>query len=282
MAKVKETEFFNHNYEKGVDWYHAQFPDEGNSVAGEISNCYYTEPFIIERVQGYSPEMKIMVNVRDPYGLLKSFHGFGIRRGLALPSLENSLDVPIGMLMGAGYDYRKQHNQLTDGDVVPLIESVMLSGLLQSVFESFPAEQVYVFVFERLKNEKQAVIQEMYEFLGVDSQFVPPVADEIVNASMAPKSKLIARMATRVSYLLRRIGAYGILSALHQSRLIKQMFYSDGRTAKGSEVNPREVLDAETRQQLDQEILDMMETYPPLKRWWSHLIPQQPTVSEVG
>lgn len=278
MAKVKETEFFNNNFEKGTDWYHSLFKSEGNAVAGEISNCYYTEPHIAQRIREYAPDMKIIINVRDPYSLLKSFHGFGIRRGIELGPLEESLDVPIGRLMSSGFEQREQRNELTDGDRVSILDAVMLSRFVEPILEKFASENVYIFIFERLKTEKDKVIREMYDFVGADSQFVPPAAEQVVNASITPKSKWIARLATKVAFLLRSVGAYKLLSTLHQSRLVKKIFYNEAGKSDGPKIDPRKILDAESKQLLDQEIENMMNLHPPLKKWWEHLVPDSNSV----
>ena len=271
MGKVKETEFFNSNFEKGYSWYEGHFADSGKTVAGEISNCYYVEPEVPQRVYDYDPDMKIIFNVRDPYTLMASFHGFGQRRGLEIGALEESLDAPIGKLMGSGFTFREKKNCLNVGDTTTLLDSVLLSKYLTTFLERFSSEQVYVFVYERLKTEKQQVLQEIYEFLGVDHAFIPPVADEVVNAAIKPKSKLIARTATSLSYLLRRMGAYGLLSKLHQSRLVKQLLYSRSDQDKKAKVDPRTVLDNATCQLLNEEIEKLKTVYPPLSKYWAAL-----------
>ena len=275
MAQVKETEFFNSNYQMGVEWYEKQFPQEGNRVAGEISNCYYVDPGVANRIKAYNPDMRLIINVRDPYALMQSFHGFGLRRGLEIGKLEDSLDVPIGKLMGSGYSFRERAGKLNPGDIVPLVDSVLMSRHIQPFFDAFPEESIYLFVFERLKENSDEVLRELYEFLGVDASFEPPVVDQVVNASITPKSKLVARMATNFSFVLRSMGAYGVLSKLHQSRLIKRVFYNDTKQSKIPNVNPREVLDPETRLKLDAEILAMIDLFPALENHWSHLVPVQ-------
>ena len=109
MARIKETEFFNTNFDKGTDWYESLFPKSDCQAIGEISNCYYTEPAVAERVRQYDPGMRVMINVRDPFSLLKSFHGFGVRRGLELGDLNEALNFPIGRIMGSGYDLSLIH-----------------------------------------------------------------------------------------------------------------------------------------------------------------------------
>lgn len=281
MANVKETEYFNNNFQLGDAWYEKHFPDEGKVVAGEISNCYYTEREVAQRIFQYNPAMKIMINVRDPYSLMQSFHGFGIRRGLDLGNLDESLHEHIGKLMGSGYDYRKRRGVLTEGDSISLLDSVKLSERLRPFFDMFPREQIYVFDYERMKTEQEKVLVEIYDFLNVDSQFVPPVADKVVNASITPKSKMVAKTATQVSYFLRRMGCYKILSVLHKSRLIKKVFYSNQSARTAEKVDPRVVLNADTRRQLDAEIHRLMEMLPELQESWAHLLPKDVDASEL-
>jgi len=272
MASVKETEYFNSNYHMGNKWYEDHFADEGKSVAGEISNCYYADPDVAKRIYQYKPDMKIMINVRDPYSLMQSFHGFGLRRGLPLGPLQDSLQEHIGKLMGSGYTYRKRRNFLTKGDTISLQESVILSERLKPFFETFPREQIYLFVYERLRTEQEKVLSEIYDFIGADSTFRPTSADEVVNASITPKSKSVARLATQVSYLLRRMGMYGLLSRLHKSRLVKHLFYSDTALKPDTKVDPREVLDDDASKSLDSEIARMIQLHPSLAPWWTKLV----------
>lgn len=267
MARVKETEFFNTNFEKGTDWYESLFTERKQAV-GEISNCYYTEPLVAQRIHEYNPAMRIMINVRNPFSLLNSFHGFGKRRGLELGELQADLEFPIGRIMGSGFETRKRDGSLNEGDTVSLLDSVMLSQHLKPFFDLFPAEQIYVFVFERLKTESDTVLKEIYDFLGVDNTFVPQVADEVVNAAIEPKSKLVARMATRFAFTLRQIGAYELLDGLKKSRLIKRMFYSETSRSSAAKVAPRSLLPDDTCSTIEADMRKMIDLYPPLQNWW--------------
>ena len=271
MARVKETEFFNTNYHKGIAWYESLFI-EHKSAIGEISNCYYTEPLVAERIREYNPEMRIMINVRNPFTLLNSFHGFGKRRGLELGELQQDLEFPVGRVMGSGYDQRQRDGRLNQGDTVSLLQSVMLSQHLKPFFDSFPANQIYVFIFERLKTESDTVIREIYDFLGVDNSFVPRVSDEVVNAAIEPKSKFVARLATRFAFALRQAGAYELLDGLKKSRLIKKMFYSETSRSNAPKVEPRSMLPKDARSDLEADMKKMIELYPPLQEWWQPLL----------
>lgn len=226
MGKVKETEFFNTNFGRGVDWYESHFADLASHIAiGEVSNNYYLDAEVATRIWDYRPDMKIIVNIRDPLSLLSSFYEFGERRGLTLPPLRDALDEPIGRFMGSGYDYRQRRNCLTTTDQVTLLDSVRLNTLMQPFLRAFPSDQIYFFVYDRFRQDPQLVRQEIYMFLGVDPRFEPDVGSSVVNQSIKPKHRVLANLGSRLAFLLRRIGAYGALSALHRSRLVKRLFF---------------------------------------------------------
>lgn len=271
MSTVKETEYFNTLHHKGDNWYESHFEDGDHAAIGEISNNYYLDPEVATRVHAYRPDMKLIINVRDPFALMQSFHGFGVRRGQEMKGLGQSLGEPIGRLMGSGYDFRARKNQLTTGDQFTLLESVMLADRVKPFLETFDASQVYVFVYERLKTEKPKVLAEIYEFLGVDSAFVPPVSDKVVNASIEPKSKWVARLVTNVSFRMRQFGLNGLLTRLHRSNLIKQILFRKSADKKTDRVDPRAVVGADASRALNAQIEWLKSNVPTIGSAWDHL-----------
>lgn len=271
MSSVKETEYFNTLFHKSDDWYEGHFPEGAQPAIGEISNNYYLDPEVATRIHAYRPDMKLIINVRDPFALMQSFHGFGIRRGQEMNGLGQSLGEPIGRLMGSGYDVRARKNQLTTGDQFTLLESVMLADRIKPFLETFDESQVYVFVYERLKTEKPKVLAEIYEFLGVDSAFVPPVSDKVVNASIEPKSKWVARLVTSVSYRMRQFGLNGLLTRLHRSNWIKQILFRKSADKKTERVDPRSVVGADASRALNAQIEWLKSNVPTIGTAWDHL-----------
>jgi hypothetical protein len=56
MAPQKEIHFFDFHWEKGIEWYRAQFRGAGDeSAVGEASPSYLHDPFAIERIAGTLP-----------------------------------------------------------------------------------------------------------------------------------------------------------------------------------------------------------------------------------
>ncbi len=268
MALVKETEFFNTNFEEGRAWYEDHFPPSTCMATGEISNAYYVDNRVAQRIREYNPEMKIIFNLRKPQELLQSFYGFGLRRGLQFASHADALATPIGRIMGSGYEFRYKKNCLNPGDQITLLDSVLLSQYVKSFCEVFPPEQIYFFTYERLKHENQQLLQEIYRFLGVDQNFVPDLAGKVINAAIVPNSKVVARLATKISFGLRRIGAYQLLNRLHRSELIKRLFYSKAAELP-TDGDQRLLLDPSTIDLLKQEEETLCNWIPDLEKYWT-------------
>ena len=282
LSKVKETEYFNTKFANGQAWYESQFDlgtdlgaDQSNIVKaiGEFSANYYLSPEIAAAIKQYDPELKLIINLRDPFDLLKSFHAFAIRRGIEVGEISQCLGQPIGPIMGSGYSHREKRGELTICDQATLLGSVCLEDRLKPFFELFPANQIYLFVVERLTNEYDQVLKEVFEFLEVDTTFQPEGAGEVVNSAITPKSKILARMATSTSFLLRRIGANGLLTRLHQSKLIKRMLYSENKGGSPAADAPpegiRQLLDSQSRATIDNQIELLKQRIPNLQKWWS-------------
>lgn len=266
MARVKETEFFNTNFALGYDWYREHFSGVVDRKAvGEVSNMYYLDTAIPERLLAYNPGIKVIFNIRDPLALMKSYFQFGVRRGLPFRYDATDLDVPVGLAMGSGYRYRESKGELTPSDTPTLIESVMLSRYLKPYVDQFPPEQLYIFDFERLRREPDQELRRIYAFLGVNPDFTPEAAGERVNEALRPKSGAIARLATATAFLLRRIGAYGLLTRLHGSRLLKAVLF---RPVAPNEIDRVMSIPAEAEQLLAEERVRIAALHPDIAASW--------------
>ncbi len=266
MSRIKETEFFNTNYHKGFQWYEKHFSNcRGAKAIGEISNNYYLSGEVAHRIRSYLPEAKIIINLRYPPSLLKSYINFGIRRGLDLSSIDNVLSIPIGKIMGSGYDYRLKQGTLTETDKVSLIDSVMLFDRLSQFFKIFKPEVMYPLIFERLKDEPELVAREIFQFINVDPNFIPSNVSEAVNSSIKPKFSILAVFAAKTAFLLRRLEAYRLLTALHKSESLKKLLFQKDTGSSEPILN---CLNQHTILKLRTNSLNLMERYPALNKYW--------------
>lgn len=225
LSRVKETEFFNNNYEKGTSWYEGMFPSGEYAALGEISTMYYVDKSVPARIKENYPSVKILYGARNPKELLESFYQFGVRRGVAADTITKSLDEPNAIYMGSGYKDRQSSDTNSSGDQVSMLDSVRLARYLQGFISEFGAENVHVVSFDEIATSPEVAIENLYQFIGVNEKHRPAGLTEKVNPSLAPKSKVVALLAHKMAYFLRKLGLNNLLTRLHESRFIKQLLF---------------------------------------------------------
>jgi hypothetical protein len=171
MPEQKEIHFFNKkkNYERGLDWYEQHFRDCSVSVRGEATPNYLwtsNDPNEIresgrvknvpEVVYETYPDLKFIVSLRDPVNRAVSAYRTLIRGGYISPQ-KGILDVA------------HRHGILTMGDY---------QTHLSRWFRYFPKSRFLFLLFEEdVKESRDETVERMYQFLGVDDQFVPDDID---------------------------------------------------------------------------------------------------------
>ena len=231
-ASIKETEFFNTNYERGSSWYESKFPTTSCKAIGEISNNYYLDPQVAERIVTYDSSMRIVFNLRRPQSLLSSMYGFAERRGLSLSGKREDLDIAVGRVMGSGYDSRSKQEKLVGTDTPTLFEAALLSRYITPYLELFGSRNVHFFILERMKSDPSAELASLYRFLEVDDSHVPATSETQVNDALVPQSKLVARVASSAAFALRSVGADRLLTTLHDSTAIKRTLFRKRESAE--------------------------------------------------
>jgi hypothetical protein len=77
----KEVHFFDGKWDKGIDWYQAQFAKGIGKLCGEKTPRYMTKRLYMERIHQVVPEAKIVVLLREPAARLFSQINHQIQRG---------------------------------------------------------------------------------------------------------------------------------------------------------------------------------------------------------
>jgi hypothetical protein len=172
----KATFFFTNYYAQGIDWYERFYANAPPGHAlGEICHDYLASPEALRRIKGYRPDMRLVCCLRNPYArALSSWRFFG-RNGMDLPSLAAQAERNPSVFEQGHY-----------------------ATQLSNVQSSFPNSQLLIFFFEELAAAPESVARRLYEFIGVDGNFVPPSLHKRINVNAKPRSRLLARL---VQYL---------------------------------------------------------------------------------
>lgn len=203
MPLNKGTFFFSQWYKKGVDWYEAFFPEgQKRGAVGESCEDYLSEPEALQRIKDYRPAMRLICCLRNPYERALSHWRFFARNGIARPSLvQQSESDPDVFYMG---HYASQ---------------------LEVARSLFPENQILIFLYEDLDTSPELVVNRLYQFVGVDSAFVPLSVYRKVNVNAAARVQWLAREVHRIhmhSWGASRL-AFNLVGAVKRVRPIRRL-----------------------------------------------------------
>jgi len=156
---VKEIHWFDQPLSEDFDErdraYTGWFDAPEDKIVGEFTPRYLYDLWPIDRLREICPETKLIVLLREPLSRLVSAVQFYEQRGITL-------------------------------DRDSLRESIwrgLYGSQLEYLFDRWPREQVFVGLYEENTARPVEEIGRLYEFLGLDTSFVPEGLDKRVNSS---------------------------------------------------------------------------------------------------
>ncbi len=172
---------------RDLNSYKALFTDvDGQKAVGEASadNLYYYD-IAIPNIKKHLKEVRIIAILRNPVGRAYSAYLHLVRDQREELSFEEALEAE---------DYRRRDNW----EFIWFYKDVGLYySQIKAYIDAFGRDRVKIYLFENLKADPVALVQDIYRFLGVDDTFVPQI--KRYNVSGVPKSKLLHEFLRRPS-----------------------------------------------------------------------------------
>ena len=151
---------------RGVAWYEQLFAETmkpGATTWGEVTPTYLLDQGSADRIHQVVPDVKLICFLRDQSERAYSWYRFFLKVN---PDLYNS-----------NYTFRRF---LTYHTEVYAQEGLYLDLILQYL-AYFPRDSMLILLYEDLLASPLSIIRQLYEFLGVDSEFVPPSGAKRIN-----------------------------------------------------------------------------------------------------
>ena len=197
MSRNKELHFFveglygrngwDCGWEKGWGWYEAQFAEAGSAVAiGESSPSYATYPLregIAERIAASLPGVRLVYLLRHPVERARSEYTHNVINGQERRPIERALLEDPRYLAKSSY-------------------AMQVDQYLSHVRR----DQLLLVVSERLRLERAATMQRIFEFLGVGSSLPHGVLDQEFHRT---EQKAVP---SRAGNLARRVPGYAMVA----------------------------------------------------------------------
>src|ERR1051326_6340840 len=206
-SSLKETEFFDKNYEKGFEWYRRQFDPKNQKNPGEIPPSFFPPGRARERVALLSPEAKIVCCFRDPVDRLYSL--YKIKRSYGF------------------YKWTFDKALVRDSE---LVESGRYAFHLREWQRIFGRDNVLPVFYEDLRNSPHQYLQQICDFAGIPNppagqlNVAPVYSTEDVSE---PRNPAIANVASRV-YHWGMINGLGWFVRLGKKCGLRSVFLGGG------------------------------------------------------
>lgn len=155
----KQIDYWATNYPRGPDWYLSQFPrSQASLIHAEVSVSYFGNRQALQRMAADLDNVRFMVSLRNPYERALSHYWQMVRSGTFDGSLEEALVA----------------NPL-------VLDASLYTSRMEAFLEVFPIDLLHVAMVEDMQSDPRQYVQNLYEFLQVDTQFVPDQLDVRVN-----------------------------------------------------------------------------------------------------
>ncbi len=206
MSEKKEPHYFSKDFHKECDSFHKEkkyyfrYREEEEylqlfsnakeeKVVGEASTSYINSNIAAKEIYNFNPNAKIIIMLRNPVGLIYSFHAF-----LLAETYEDVEDLRTALSLE---EKRRQGEYLPPRVYLPssvyYSEMVKYYDKVKRYYDVFGESNIKVIIFEDFKENNQKIFKETLTFLGVDNEFVPNC--KMVNVRMKSRSNKLNFLA---------------------------------------------------------------------------------------
>lgn len=201
---VKETFFWDRKFDAGLHWYFSHFKCDGRCI--EFGPTYFHSLEAISRLKTHNPELRIIITLRDPAARAWSLHQHHRRKGRVGDDFEEAMSL-----------------------FPEIIDAGRYATHVPRWIEAFGSDQVLVLLQDEVERDPRNVIERICGLIG---ERIDPDELELykrVNVGGIPPSLAAAKVATRVTEVLRGTGFYSLVN-LGKRLGLKEMVYGAGQS----------------------------------------------------
>lgn len=196
VSQPKEVHFFDHNFDRGIDWYLEHFGAvRGEMAVGEATPDYLYHPAAMERIAATIPDVKLLVLLRNP--VERAYSHYWHNRSRGRETLEFSRAV-------AAEPERISTDERSRA-FFSYVDRGRYREQIDRVYDWFPRDRILIQTFEDLSHRPDAVYARSCRFIGVDDRFCPENLGRHINAYVEFRSTGLRNVSKRFAPSLRRI-----------------------------------------------------------------------------
>jgi hypothetical protein len=145
--------YFDMNRHRNIDWYRDQFDPSPQQVVGEASPTYMYSAGTPKRIADTLPDVDLVFCLRNPVDRAFSHWWHGYSEGLWNYEFDAAIEEPPPYQMWIEPGYYDQY--------------------LETFEDHFDRDQMHVWLFDDLVADSESFITEIFDTVGVDSEYIP-------------------------------------------------------------------------------------------------------------
>jgi hypothetical protein len=203
LTPAKDLYFFDRYYDRGLEWYAAQFRDaRGEEIVGEVCQDYLFHPEAAGRIRETLGPVRIMVSLRDPVERAWSSYLYMRKHGIGPDTFAEALRSRPELL---------EHGRYATG--------------LDRFLEWLPREMVHVALFDDLAVDPQGFLDGVTDFLGIDPLPLSPKDLAARLPAARARSVRLASAARRSADWIREHDGARLVGRVKRSPLVQRALY---------------------------------------------------------
>jgi Sulfotransferase domain len=203
IPPAKDLQFFDYHYDQGENWYLQHFKSAGSATAlGELSHDYFLSEKAARRIQATLPGIRLIVCLREPG------------------------DFAVSALR-----WWKTHTRHSGATYCEMAQSpefrrrLAYRKNLEAYYSLFPRNRILVVFYEQLKSDPSNFIRRLYQFIGVNPNYLPMVLEQKLNGTRMPRNRLALSYATETAQFLRRLGGANLVGMIRSNPIFDMLMY---------------------------------------------------------
>lgn len=161
VFKKKEVHFFDWHYERGIDWYQAQFePKPGQIEICDATPTYMYYDYARQRMFETLPDVKLVIILRDPVKRAYSHFWHSSRLDYDdVATFEEAVELEPSRLASGKRRHQIRHSYLDRGRYI---------DQLVDLERHYGRDRMHVLTLDDLIKDVQSSIEDVFSFVGVD------------------------------------------------------------------------------------------------------------------
>lgn len=189
---------------KGEAWFFDRLVPRPGQVVGDVSVEYLWDPQACAALKPYADDAKLIVILRHPIDRMISGYFWLVRKG-DLPNRPLEEGIAPALEAAPGFP------DPLDGPLDQAVRRSLYGPQIQRFIDTFGAHNIRVWLYEDIAEDGLSVLREIYRFLGVNPDFVPP------SLHAAPKKNSYNRWLLAIESSTRSKAVAKLCNYAHQA-----------------------------------------------------------------